>query len=131
MAQRSVNVSPSTEARPRANTPEVSNTDDLFIPGVRRITVTNVPPTIGIDLRVIPHVSRCPIFEPPRSIQLEEDTVAIVAAHLETVEIVGGRPIIRTPSSGLEFVNFRENEGKGALGGARPRPAGWSLTEIG
>ena len=126
MAQRPVNASPSTEVRPRANTPEVSNTDDLFIPGVRRITVTNVPPTIGIDLRVIPQVSRCPIFEPPRSIQLEEDTVAIVASHLETVEIIGGRPIIRTPSSGLELVNFRDNEGKGALGGARPRPAGWS-----
>ena len=126
MAQKPVNAFPSTEVRPRANTPEELNTDDLFIPGVRRITVTNVPPTIGIDLRVIPHVSRCPIFEPPRSIQLEEDTVAIVASHLETVEIIGGRPIIRTPSSGLEIVNFRDNEGQGALGGARPRPAGWT-----
>ena len=124
MAQKPVNASPSTEARPRANTPEVSNTDELFIPGVRHITVTNIPPTIGINMRVVPHVSRCPIFEPPRSIQLEEDTVAVVASHLETVEIIGGRPIIRTPSSGLELVNFRENVGQGALGGARPRPAG-------
>ena len=72
----------------------------------------------------MPHVSRCPIFEAPRSVQLEEDTVAIVAAHLENVEIVGGRPIIRTPSTGLELVNFREEEGQGSLGGARPRPAG-------
>ena len=88
--------------------------------------MTNIPPTIGIDMRVMPHVSRCPIFEPPRSIQLEEDIVALVASHLESVEIIGGRPIICTPSSGLEMVNFRENEGKGALGGTRPRPAGGS-----
>ena len=97
---------------------------NLFIPGVRKITVPNVPPTIGFDMRVVPHVSRCPIFEAPRSIQLEEDTVALVASHLENVEIVGGRPIIRTPSSGLELVNFRADEGQGALGGVRPKPAG-------
>ena len=111
-------------SRPRAGTPEITDTSDLFLPGVRKITVTNIPPTIGLNIRVIPHVSRCPIFEAPRSVQLEEDTVAIVAAHLETVEIVGGRPIIRTPSSGLELVNFREEEGQGSLGGVRPRPAG-------
>jgi len=114
----------SSGARPRAETPEITDTDDLFLPGVRRITVTNVPPTIGFNIRVIPHVSRCPIFEAPRSVQLEEDTVAIVAAHLERVEIVGGRPIIRTPSSGLEMVNFRTESDSGALGGVRPKPAG-------
>ena len=111
-------------SRPRAGTPEITDTSDLFLPGVRKITVTNIPPTIGLNIRVIPHVSRCPIFEAPRSVQLEEDTVAIVAAHLENVEIVGGRPIIRTPSTGLELVNFREEEGQGSLGGVRPRPAG-------
>ena len=126
MAQKSSQASSSTATRHRARTPEITSTDDLFIPGVRNITVPNIPPTIGIDMRVMPHVSRCPIFEPPRSIQLEEDTVALVASHLETVEIVGGCPIIRTPSSGLELVNFRENVGQGALGDARPKPAGWS-----
>ena len=108
-------------------TPEITDTDDLFLPGVRKITVPNVPPTIGFNIRIIPHVSRCPIFEAPRSIQLEEDTVAIVATHLENVEIVGGRPIIQTPSSGLELVNFRAEEGQRVLGGIRPKPAGWSV----
>ena len=129
MAQKSTQASTSSAIRPRARTPEISSTasaDDLFLPGVRNITVTNVPPTIGINVRVMPHVSRCPIFEPPRSIQLEEDTVALVASHLESVEIVEGRPVIRTPSSGLELVNFRENVGQGALGDVRPRPAGWA-----
>ena len=111
-------------ASPRAGTPEITDTSDLFLPGVRKITVTNIPPTIGFNIRVMPHVSRCPIFEAPRSVQLEEDTVAIVAAHLENVEIVGGRPIIRTPSTGLELVNFRVEEGQGSLGSARPKPAG-------
>ena len=125
MAQNnSAKSSSPSGSRPRAGTPEITDTSDLFLPGVRNITVTNIPPTIGLNIRVIPHVSRCPIFEAPRSVQLEEDTVAIVAAHLETVEIVGGRPIIRTPSSGLELVNFREEEGQGSLGGVRPRPAG-------
>ena len=124
MAQKSTQASSSTGVRPRANTPEIADTDDLFIPGVRKITVPNVPPTIGFDMRVVPHVSRCPIFEAPRSIQIEEDTVALVASHLENVEIVGGRPIIRTPSSVLELVNFRADEGQGALGGVRPKPAG-------
>ena len=125
MAQNnSAKSSSPSGSRPRAGTPEITDTSDLFLPGVRKITVTNIPPTVGLNIRVIPHVSRCPIFEAPRSVQLEEDTVAIVAAHLETVEIVGGRPIIRTPSSGLELVNFREEEGQGSLGGVRPRPAG-------
>ena len=114
----------SAGARPRAETPEITDTSNLFLPGVRRITVTNVPPTVGFNIRVIPHVSRCPIFEAPRSVQLEEDTVALVAAHLENVEIVGGRPIIRTPSTGLELVNFRTEDGQGALGGARTKPTG-------
>ena len=65
-------------------------------------------------------------LSPPRCINLEEDTVALVASHLESVEIVEGRPVIRTPSSGLELVNFRENVGQGALGDVRPRPAGWA-----
>ena len=126
MAQNTSSAKSSSPAgsRPRAGTPEITDTSDLFLPGVRKITVTNIPPTIGLNIRVIPHVSRCPIFEAPRSVQLEEDTVAIVAAHLENVEIVGGRPIIRTPSTGLELVNFREEEGQGSLGGVRPRPAG-------
>ena len=126
MAQNTSTAKSSSPAgsRPRAGTPEITDTSDLFLPGVRKITVTNIPPTIGFNIRVMPHVSRCPIFEAPRSVQLEEDTVAIVAAHLENVEIVGGRPIIRTPSTGLELVNFREEEGQGSLGGARPKPAG-------
>ena len=126
MAQNNSSAKSSSPAgsRPRAGTPEITDTSDLFLPGVRKITVTNIPPTIGLNIRVMPHVSRCPIFEAPRSVQLEEDTVAIVAAHLENVEIVGGRPIIRTPSTGLELVNFREEDGQGSLGGARPRPAG-------
>ena len=113
MAQKSTSTKATSSAgvRPRANTPEITDTDDdLFLPGVRKITVPNVPPTIGFNIRVIPHVSRCPIFEAPHSIQLEEDTVAIVASHLESVEIVGGRPIIRTPPSILELVNFRADE---------------------
>ena len=126
MAQNTSSAKSSSPAgsRPRAGTPEITDTSDLFLPGVRKITVTNIPPTIGLNIRVMPHVSRCPIFEAPRSVQLEEDTVAIVAAHLENVEIVGGRPIIRTPSTGLELVNFREEEGQGSLGSARPKPAG-------
>ena len=132
MAQKSTSTKTSSSAgvRPRVNTPEITDTDDLFLPGVRKITVPNVPPTIGFNIRVVPHVSRCPIFEAPRSIQLDEDTVAIVASHLESVEIVGGRPIIRTPSSGLELVNFRAEEGQGALGVIRPKPAGCSVNKM-
>ena len=94
MAQKSSTSQTSSSAgvRPRVTTPEITDTDDLFLPGVRKITVPNVPPTIGFNIRIVPHVSRCPIFEAPRTIQLEEDTVAIVASHLENVEIVGGGP---------------------------------------
>jgi len=36
---------------------------------VGKIRVVNVPPPYGVDrLVVLPHVSRCPLLEPPRSV---------------------------------------------------------------
>jgi len=63
---------------------------------VGRIRVVNVPPSYGVDrLVLVPHVSRCPLFQPPRQVDSTSSSGLWIPTSEELEELVRSEQLRR------------------------------------